>query len=354
MATYRVDTRTLNSLVTTTLDSYSKEMADVIFGSNYGYYMLKEKGCFHPQEGGTYLDENVMFEMNSTAAWYEGYETIDVTPQDGMTNMQYPWAELAAAVSISRREERINSGRSRLLNLLEKKIFQAEETLIYKVNLALQGTGRFNVAQTTREMAGLRALIPEVPASYDAGGLDGDNTWWQNKVLGNSGTAFTWLYASTSGTGPVVPTGIQAMRVLYNNCSKGSGGHPDIILCGQYMYESYEAGLGAQHQYTSTKEAEAGYDVIKFRGAKMYWDEEIVTASVTKDEAASSKAVGYFINSKTFKILYDSQSLFSHEGFIKPENQTARTALIVYMGNTLITNRKKNGIMVDANITAIR
>ena len=52
MATYRVDTRTLNSLLTTTLDNYSSEMADTIFSSNYIYYTLKEKGMFKSQDGG--------------------------------------------------------------------------------------------------------------------------------------------------------------------------------------------------------------------------------------------------------------------------------------------------------------
>lgn len=351
MANYRVDTRTLNALLTTTLDSYSTEMADTIFSSNYLYYMLKKKGCFKSQDGGAYMRKPVMFQVNSTAAWYSGYDTIDVTPQDGMTDGIYPWASLAASISISREEERKNSGKSRLINLLDKKIMQCEESMIEKLNDGLCGEGKYNISQTTKQMAGLLSLIPEVPASFDAGGLDGDNTWWQNKVRGNAASTFVWTY--DLGDTPVEPTGIAAMRTLYNNCKKGAGGAPDIIVTNQYAIEKYEGGLTPQRRFSDDSVASAGFDNVKFRSALMSWDEDICSASVTAAQGVDTYAVMYMINSKYFEIMYDSQSLFAHEGFVRPENQLARSSLVVFMGNAMITNRRKCGVLVDANITNI-
>jgi len=351
MSTHRVDTRTLNALLTTTLDDYSAEMADTIFSSNYLYYMLKNKGCFKSQDGGAYLRRPVMFQANSTAKWYSGYDPLDVTPQDGMTDGMYPWASLADSVSISREEERKNSGRSRLIGLLEKKILQSESTLIEEMNTALNGEGKYNISQTTKTMAGLQSLIPEAPASFDAGGLDGDNTWWQNKVKGNAGTTFTWVY--DLGDTPAEPTGVAAMRHLYNNTKKGPGGPPSIGVGNQYLIEKYEGGLAVQQRFSDEKVAGAGFDNVRFRGSTLSWDEDIATASITKAQGQGTYAVLYFINPKTFEIIYDSQSLFAHEGFVRPENQTARTSLIVFMGNSTITNRRKCGLMVDANVTDI-
>lgn len=351
MATYRIDTRTLNALLTTTLDDYSAEMADTIFSSNYFYHMLKEKGAFKSQDGGAFLRDPVMFEVNNTVDWFQGYDNLDTTPQDGMTDGIMPWASLAGTVTISREEERKNSGRARLMNLLDKKMEQLDSSLIEVFNAALFGIGKYNNAQSTKQIAGLRAAIPEVPSSYDYAGLDGSNTWWQNKVSDNAGTAFTWVV--DTGDTPAEPTGPKKMRRLYNNCRKSAGGNVDCIVAGQYMYESYEGGLTVLQRFSDDKLAGYGFDNIRFKGAKMSWDEEVVSASITKAEAAASKACAYFINTGTWQITYDQESLFSNEGFREPHDQLARTAPVVFMGQQIMKNRRKNGIMVDANITEI-
>ena len=349
---YRIDTRTMNALLTTTLDDYSAEMADTIFGSHYAYYMFKEAGCFKSQDGGAFLREPVMFEINDTVDWVSGYQNLNTTPQDGMTDGIMPWATMAGTVTISREEERMNSGKARLMSLIDKKLEQLNSSLIETMNAAFFGLGKFNAAQTTvKQMAGLMSLIPEDPTAYDAAGLSGAQPWWQNKVTDNAGSPFKWV--PDAGDTPLEATGPKAMRRLYNNCTKSSGGSPDIILSGQYMYESYEGGATVLQRYSDDKLASVGFDNVKFKKAKMSWDQDVMSSSITKAEAAASKACAYFINTNTWEIVYDSQSLFSHEGFREPHDQLARTAPVVFMGNQIIKNRRKNGIMVDANIIVI-
>jgi hypothetical protein len=354
MTTYRSDTRTLNALLTTTLDNYSSEMADTIFSSNFTYYSLKKKGCFRSQDGGAFMHNPVLFQVNSTAAWYDGYETIDTTPQDGMTDGMMPWASLAAAISISREEERKNSGRARLIGLLEKKIFQCEQSLIENLGTALFGVGRYNsttAVLATKQMAGLRSAVPEDPTLYPFAGLDGANAWWQNKVSDNDGTSFVWTY-DLNGT--AVPTGVAKMRKLYNNCSKGAGGAPNLIIATQEAYEAYEGGLAQSQRFSSESSAAAGFDTLRFKGSEMSWDDKCTSASVAANTCTGSKNyLMYFLNTKFFEIMYDSQSLFAHEGFVRPENQTAKTSLVVFMGNMLVTNRRKHGILINANVTEI-
>jgi len=321
-------------------------MFDAITASNYVYYMFKKMGVFKSQDGGAFIRTPVMYALNDTAQWYSGYEQLNVTPQEGITDAIYPWAELAASVSISRAEERKNSGKSRLINLLEAKIKQAEEALILKCVTAIFGTGNYNTSQTSKQMAGLLALVPEVPGSYDAGGLDGDATWWQNKVLGDAAT-WSWINVSSVGTGFV------KLGHIYNNCAKGPGGRPDIMVSNQYTYESYCNGLLPNVRYTADDSVlQANFENIKYRGATWSWDEECISATITKTLGLTTACI-YLLNSKTFEIVYDSQSLFTHTGFVKPENQTAKTAQIVFMGNMLIRNRKKNGICVETALTDI-
>jgi len=353
MAQYRTDTRVLNALLTTTLDEYGTEMADTIFTSTFAYYMFKKKGCFQSQDGGAYTRNPIMFQANSTAAWMSGYDIIDVTPQDGMTDGVMPWATLAGAISISREEERKNSGKHRLINLLDQKIKQLEMTMIQKVDLALFGTGAYNISQTSKQMAGLQAWIAEVPASYNCAGLSATDlgSSWQNKVYGETSLTWTTTFDTTSSPVTTIPTGQVAMRHLYNCCGKGAGGFPDVILCNQYAVESYEGGLTVGQRFSDESVASAGFDNVKFRGATLGWDEYTASASVAA--GSTTTALMYFINTKFLRIVYDSQSLFSHEGFIKPENQLAKTALVVFMANMMSTNRRKNGILAEAALSEV-
>ena len=352
MPDQRTDTRVIDSLLALTLDYRGADMADAIFGSNYFYYMLKEQvGAFRSQDGGAFYREPIMYGVNSTAKWYSGYDIIDTTPQDPFTDLLYPWCELAASVSISRAEERKNSGRARLLPFLEKLINNAEMTLIEVFAEALMGTGKYNINQTTKEMAGLRSLVPEDPTAYDAGGLDGDKSWWQNKVKGNGGSTFTWI--ADLGDTPAVATGHKALIRLYNNCKKGPGGPPDIGVSGQYTYEMYEAGLLPHKRLQNDEVARADFDNIKFRKLTWSWDEWCCSASITKSQAATTHTCMYMLNSKFLEVIYDAESLFTHTGFVKPDNQTAKVAQIVFMGMLVVTNRRKQGILVDANVTDI-
>ncbi|NIS17887.1 MAG: phage major capsid protein, partial [candidate division Zixibacteria bacterium] len=59
----------------------------------------------------------LMYGDNSTVKTHGGYSTLDTTPQDGMTTAFYEWAEVAGTISISRKEQRQNSGEGKLINL---------------------------------------------------------------------------------------------------------------------------------------------------------------------------------------------------------------------------------------------
>jgi hypothetical protein len=62
---------------------------------------------------------------------------------------------------------------------------------------------------------------------------------------------------------------------MYNTCSKGSGGSPDLVLMDQVSFETYNNALDSKIQYLNTKMADMGFDTIKLRGATCLWDEQV-------------------------------------------------------------------------------
>src|SRR5512135_1918826 len=130
-----------DALLSTTLFAYRKKLVDNIFKFNAFLAALKSKDGIEYQDGGERVAQPLMYELNDTVASYKGYETLTVKPQDGITTAFFEWSEIGATISISRREERMNSGEAALLKLLEKKIMQCEMSIKAAVNQQLiQGT----------------------------------------------------------------------------------------------------------------------------------------------------------------------------------------------------------------------
>src|SRR3990167_594335 len=116
-------------------------MIDNIFKDSAFLAALREFDGISYLNGGERIAVPLMYGTSSTVKSYSDYETLDTTPQDGMTTAFYDWREIAGTISISRKEERQNSGEGRLLNLLEQKIKQAEMTMRETLNTQLlQGT----------------------------------------------------------------------------------------------------------------------------------------------------------------------------------------------------------------------
>jgi len=360
-----------DSLLSTTLMAYRKTMVDNIFNDSAYLAYMRMTDSIKKQNGGERIAMPLMYGDNSTIKTVGGYEVLDTTPQEGITTAFYPWAEIAGTISIARKEERQNAGEGRLINLLEAKIKQAEMTMREKLNTDL-------LHGTLYGTAGSGTWVPEVSAGGNIGLLPlgyflrqlnataplvGGNVgnidvsaeaWWRHKTATlDSGTKETGnSFAITVSTW----AGLKyALYKMYMTCSKGSGGSPDLCVADQYSYEYYNNALDANVRYMNTKMADMGFDTIKLRGATMIWDEMV--PDIDKAYAighASWDGSVFFLNTKFYNIIIDSETDIITTPFIEPENQTAKTAKVLFMGNAGVSNLRKQGVCyaIAQNITS--
>jgi len=343
------ETRTFDEIVSTSLDLYMKTLTDNIFKETPAMFELKRKGCYQAASGGIQIIEPLMYGTNSTVKSYSRYETLDLTPQEGITAALYPWAQVGGSVIIDGLSEFQNAGKGQLINLVGSKLRQLEMSFQEKFAGYIFAAGKYNASQSSKDPAGLLALVSETPDNYDVGAIDTSaNTWWQNKAKGNGGSTFTWFDSSSAAaTGPV------AMAQLFNYCSKGTGGTPDIILVSEKLFESYESYLAVKKALDVPMDQEAaayGFQNLKFRGATMYWDEQYASANVS-DPASTCGAI--MLNSRFLRLRYAANKNFVRTPWITPQNQDARSCLILWYGNMTVSNRRKHGVLVDSNITDI-
>ena len=191
----------------------------------------------------------------------------------------------------------------------------------------------------------LRKLNATNPTTANVGNISASaNSWWRHITADiganavQTGNAFA-VDATTYAGIKVV------FRRLYNYCSRGSGGSPNLGILDQVSFETYENALDVNIRFQNTKMGDLGFDTLKLRGATLIWDE--VVPDVYTGTAAITKGTLFLINTKFYELFIDSETDIITTPFIEPENQTAKTAKILFMGNAGISNLRKHGVGYD-------
>lgn len=310
-ATFTYGPSNVDALLSTTLSAVRKKFADNIFTKIPLFMWLKDKAKL-TEDGGATLVVPLMYGKNTTAKSYAGYGIIDVTPQEGLTAAQYLWSQYAATVTISGLEERVqNVGDNAIIKILESKIKQAEMSLRDKLDIdmwasAVTGTNM----QTLVTIVDTTTTIANVSKS--------SNSWWQAQV---------------TASGSFAARGLADMRALYNNISNQSlsGGAPDFICADQTAYQFYEAALQPQQRFTDDKMAGAGFENLRYKAATMTYDPNTPAGTM------------FMLASDSLKLVTSKGTNFITTPFIKPTNQDAKTAQILWAGQLASDNIRRLG-----------
>lgn len=351
-----------DALLSTTLNNYVSggTLFDNIFKDSAFLAYIKNNAAIKTQDGGERIAMPLMYGKNTTVKSYEGEEVLDTTLQDGMTTAFYEWKEIGGTIGITRKEERQNSGESRIIGLLESKIQQAEMSMREELNRQLLlgdvSSATFVPGNSAKDMYPLAYFLrkdntTDPTAGGNVGNIAASNSWWRhNTAVLNSGSTDTGnAFALSVSTYAGLKV---ALHRMYNYCGRGSGGFPDLVVSNQETYETYENALDQQVRYTNQQMADMGFQTIKLKGATMLWDETV--PDVDTGTAALTTGTAFFLNTKFYKLIIDAQTDMVVTPFVEPENQTVKTAKILFMGNAAVSNMRKHGVAyaISTSITS--
>jgi hypothetical protein len=300
----------LQALLSTTLANYRDKLTDNVFSARPLTYWLMDKGRIRTESGGTKIVEQLIYGQNNTVKSYQDYETLSLTPQEGISAAEYDWKQYGASIAISGIEEAKNNGEHAIIDLLEAKIMQAEESLREGFNQMFFGDGTGNSGKNWNGLGNL------IESGNTVGGINS----------ATAGNEFWRSYEENTAGALTLPQ----MTTAYNSTSVGND-HPDVILTTQTLFEKYESMLTQQLRYTDTKTADAGFQNLLFKGAPIMYDVHAPAGTM------------FFLNSKYLKLVGHSDKWFKQTDFVRPENQDARFALIMCYGNLVCSNRAKQG-----------
>lgn len=301
-----------DAILTTTLNNYRRQLEDNIFTARPFVAWLQRKDRIRKISGGAKIVEPLVYAVNSTAGSYSGYDTLSTTAQTGISAAEYSWKQFAATIAINGLEEAQNNGEAAILNLLEAKTMQAEETISEKLDemFFLDGTGNSN-----KDWLGLAQIVG---TTTSVGGIDGNTDAFWRSTVDSTTEALT----------------IADLNTLYNTISRGND-HPDFELTTQALYEKYESLLQPQLRFTDTKTADAGFQNLMHKGAVVMFD------------SYCQSGTWYQLNSKNLKLVGHEDKWFTPTPFVKPNNQDARFAQILCYGNLTTNNRARLGKLTN-------
>lgn len=289
-------------------------IADNIYDSNLLFFRLNRMGKRMVQ-GGTQIEVPLMYSRMAAGGFYQGYDLLDVSPTDSIKNAAFDWKQAYVPVSVDGLTLIKTDQPEAIANFITQYFQQAEMELSEVLGAAL-----WNDANTALEIDGVEGAVDDGTQTATYGGLArGSNTFWQSQE--DNATAIMTL---------------AALQSLWGNCTEG-GRSPTIIISTQAIYNTYW-GLNTNAQRFPAEAAghdqqlaQAGFSNLLFNGAP--W---CVDSHVSANHA-------FFLNEDYMYFVVSPRADFYMEDFQVPTNQDAMVSKLLWAGNLVFNNVKRQG-----------
>lgn len=310
----------ITEMVTVTLRNRSKTMADNVSNGNALLQRLNQSGNVRPADGGRTIVEPLEYAENATFQYYNGYETLNITPGEVHDAAEYAWKQAAVNVTASGLEVRVqNSGKEAIFNLLTRRIENAERTMKNKLSEGIYSDG---TGSSGKQITGLAAQV----ALGGAGTVGGINaatySFWQNQA---ASVTTSWTTQPTTD-----------MQNLWIDCCRGND-KPDLIVADKISFQGFWGSLTDQQRFTDPNTAVRGFQSLKFNTADVVYD----------GDSGITSSYMYFLN--TDYIFWRPHSGTNMVPLERRDsiNQDALVVPIVFAGNLTCSNRSLQGVLSD-------
>ena len=315
----------VSDIVTTTIQSRTRKIADNVTKNNALYMRLDQRGNRKPFSGGNVIYQELSFAQNVNGGWYSGYDLLPIAASDVLSAAEYTIKQLACPVTMSGLETIQNAGKEEMIDLLEGRINVAESTM---ANLMAEGIYGNGTTYGGKALTGLGAAVPVDPTLGVYGGIDRATwTFWQSKTT----TAGAALTAST----------IQAAwNAMWASLVRGTD-RPDLIVCDNTQWALYMASLQAQQRFTQPEVGNLGFPTLKFMDADVVLDGGIGGFATAKTT--------FFLNTKYIFLrphsARDMVPLNPNKRYAV--NQDAEVSILAWAGNLTTSGSQFQGRLIS-------
>lgn len=318
-----------SDLVAFTFSNKTGDISDAVFNELTLYATLRTNGHVI-LDGGTKIERSLEFAKNTTAQFMQGADVVNTTIENVHTHGSWDYRQMTGTVGITAQEEIQNSGKSKVVDLLDARkqnlITSLQDTLETASFATPPGVGSVS-------LEGLQEAVADNPTTNPTranyGGIPRSNTFWRNKyqVDLDSSLSATSLFA-------FIDRGLEFMRKGYRKASKGENvDNPNLIVWTEEIDAAYEAEVAPKLQLrmAELKGGDPGTSGLMFKKAK-------ITYSAANVGGNTNGHRMYMLNTKYFYMVSHRDKNFVMGPFQEPVNQTVRTGKVIWFGNLICTN----------------
>lgn len=315
---------TFTEIVTTTFRNHKSEIADNVSLHNALYRAMKKGGRTRSESGGYSIVEPLEYASNGTYQRYSSFDVLNVSQSDVFTAAEFNWRQIALNVVSSGYELAVNAGKERIANLAKKRITNAIHTFANNFSADLYSDGTL-----PNQISGMQALIADA-GTGTVGGIN-STTWpfWQNKVQSAG--------APLQGGGAIVPSAstIESLMLPLHMALTRGADKPNMIVSSDDYFTFFELSQVTNKRYIKESEADAGFMEMSYKGIPVFFD----------GSSGMPAAHMYFLNTNYLSLVVHSERNLVVMDDAKPYNQDAVVVPILWMGNTVVSNRSLQGVM---------
>lgn len=331
-----------NDILSSTARARSKKALDNLFQTVPLLDHIKKAGGVEVINGGQRITRAaILAEHSNITQLATGYEAVSSSVADVLRSPEYEWCDFVAPIVITKKEELSNRGENAVISIADSRMKSVIGMLKREWEL-----------QTIR---GTSTVLTEL------GSLNGVNTatgWLEELAFGAQGNTVGGLSKATYATSnwqnqmfdvsagglTFSNNGLNGMAELMLQTQIYSPeGSVDLILASPTSYRLYKNTLQAQERYMPKETVlDAGRLALAYNGALMYVENNLGNA------VGANTPSMYFLNTKTMKVVFDSDANFSMTDFEHKSGFAAREAQMFVRTQIVADHLASLGLLVDA------
>lgn len=298
----------VDDLLTATLDNYRDKLTEQWLGGFPITKKMMEGGNVDELDGGNDIIEHVEYQDNDSAAWVGVNGSVSVAINQILTDTKFKWVMLAGSVGITDREEAQNKGKPAMLNLMETRVKNLENTFKQKLEQAFG-------ASSTPNLDTMWCLNDVVDSGNPSAGNFGDI----------DRSTYTWWQATETASGSMATQGLEDIRTAYQTVSRSMMDPVNMMLTTMTLYNAYQARLTPVERLVSRDKGDLEFEHLAFHGKPVFYS----------DQAPSG--VWFGLNTKYLKMKILKSCKFKNQPFVREPGGIKKNAVVELMTQLVCT-----------------
>jgi len=336
-----------NELLSSTLFSIRDGEVDELYQKVAFLDHCKRAGGQVYEDGGIKIQRPLSIsEHSSITSLPTGYESVSLAVNDTMEPAIYSWADFAAPIVITKKEELENKSEKAIVKIVEARMRNVMGMLRREINKQILA-GNSSVLTTLNTLNG-------IPAATTTGFLEegaATPVGQTNSIGGlakNTLDVQGWYNRQFDVGGAFSTNGLRGMHQLWTETnSRAPMGEIDAVLMSEAGFANYKRALFAQERFVDEKSLDGGRMALMFAGSPVEQDLSIPDAAVN---GAGLATTAYFLNFDGIKLCMHPDADFQVSDFEHISGTTARAATLYWKGQLIADHLGSQGVLWNGEV----